>query len=135
MPQMGISVAEGTIVEWRKRPGDWVEADEPICDVSTDKVDVEIPSPAAGRLERILAEAGETVSVGTVLAELDAAAAPGRRIRTSSQPAATRRRRRRRRRIARGSTRRSCAGIAAEHGVDLEQVAGSGMAVGCAKPI
>jgi len=50
MPQMGISVAEGTIVEWRKRPGDWVEADEPVCDVSTDKVDVEIPSPAAGRL-------------------------------------------------------------------------------------
>jgi len=45
---MGISVAEGTIVEWRKRPGDWVEADEPICDVSTDKVDVEIPSPPPG---------------------------------------------------------------------------------------
>ena len=50
MPQMGVSVAEGTIVEWRKRPGDWVEADEPICDISTDKIDVEIPSPAAGRL-------------------------------------------------------------------------------------
>ena len=50
MPQMGVSVAEGTIVEWRKRPGDWVEADETICDVTTDKVDVEIPSPAAGRL-------------------------------------------------------------------------------------
>ena len=46
MPQMGISVAEGTILEWRKRPGDWVEADETICDVSTDKIDVEIPSPA-----------------------------------------------------------------------------------------
>jgi 2-oxoglutarate dehydrogenase complex dihydrolipoamide succinyltransferase (E2) component len=77
MPQMGISVAEGTILEWRKRPGDWVEADETICDVSTDKVDVEIPSPAAGRLERILVEPGETVSVGTALAELDTAAAPG----------------------------------------------------------
>ena len=57
MPQMGVSVAEGTIVEWRKRPGDWVEADEPVCDVTTDKVDVEIPSPASGRLERILVEA------------------------------------------------------------------------------
>ncbi|HVW47424.1 MAG TPA: dihydrolipoamide acetyltransferase family protein [Solirubrobacterales bacterium] len=72
MPQMGISVAEGTIVEWRKRPGDWVEADEPVCDVSTDKVDVEIPSPAAGRLGRIVVEPGETVAVGTVLAELEA---------------------------------------------------------------
>ena len=48
MPQMGISVAEGTIIEWRKSPGDWVEADETICDVTTDKVDVEIPSPAGG---------------------------------------------------------------------------------------
>ena len=72
MPQMGISVAEGTIVEWRKRPGDWVEADEPVCDVSTDKVDVEIPSPAAGRLGRIVVEPGETVAVGAVLAELEA---------------------------------------------------------------
>ena len=45
--QMGVSVAEGTIVEWRKRPGDWVEADEPVCDVTTDKIDVEIPSPAS----------------------------------------------------------------------------------------
>jgi 2-oxoglutarate dehydrogenase E2 component (dihydrolipoamide succinyltransferase) len=77
MPQMGISVAEGTIVEWRKRPGDWVEADESVCDVSTDKVDVEIPSPAAGRLARILVEPGETVEVGTVLAELEADAKPG----------------------------------------------------------
>jgi pyruvate/2-oxoglutarate dehydrogenase complex dihydrolipoamide acyltransferase (E2) component len=71
MPQMGISVAEGTIVEWRVRPGDRVEADEPVCDVSTDKVDVEIPAPAAGRLTRIVARPGETVEVGAVLAELE----------------------------------------------------------------
>ena len=77
MPQMGVSVAEGTILEWHKRPGDWVEADETICDVSTDKVDVEIPSPASGRLQRILVEAGETVAVGVVLAEIDAEARPG----------------------------------------------------------
>jgi 2-oxoglutarate dehydrogenase dihydrolipoamide succinyltransferase (E2 component) len=77
MPQMGVSVAEGTIVEWRKRPGDWVEADEPVCDVTTDKVDVEIPSPASGRLERILVEPGTTVPVGTLLAEIDAEAKPG----------------------------------------------------------
>jgi len=72
MPRMGISVAEGTIVEWRKRPGDWVDADEPVCDVSTDKVEVEIPAPASGRLGRIAVEPGETVPVGTVLAELEA---------------------------------------------------------------
>jgi 2-oxoglutarate dehydrogenase complex dihydrolipoamide succinyltransferase (E2) component len=77
MPQMGVSVAEGTIVEWRKRPGDWVEADEPVCDVTTDKVDVEIPSPASGRLKRILVEPGATVPVGTLLAEIDAEARPG----------------------------------------------------------
>src|SRR5207247_1079030 len=77
MPQMGVSVADGTILEWRKRPGDWVEADETVCDVSTDKVDVEIPSPATGRLARILVEPGQTVAVGTPLAEVDAAARAG----------------------------------------------------------
>jgi pyruvate/2-oxoglutarate dehydrogenase complex dihydrolipoamide acyltransferase (E2) component len=70
MPQMGISVAEGTIVEWRKRPGDRVEADETVCDVSTDKVEVEIPAPASGTLARIVVEPGETVEVGALLAEL-----------------------------------------------------------------
>ena len=77
MPQMGISVAEGTILEWRKRPGDWVEADETVCDVTTDKVDVEIPSPTAGRLVEILAQPDETVAVGTVIARLDTSAQPG----------------------------------------------------------
>jgi 2-oxoglutarate dehydrogenase dihydrolipoamide succinyltransferase (E2 component) len=77
MPQMGVSVAEGTIVEWRKRPGDWVQSDEPLCDVTTDKVDVEIPSPTSGRLERIMVEPGATVPVGTALAEIDAEAQPG----------------------------------------------------------
>ena len=46
MPQMGVSVAEGTIVKWHKHPGDWVEADETVCDISTDKIDTELPSPA-----------------------------------------------------------------------------------------
>ena len=77
MPQMGVSVAEGTIVEWRKRAGDWVEADEPICDITTDKIDVEVPSPSSGRVERILVEPGETVSVGTPLAEINPGARPG----------------------------------------------------------
>ncbi len=125
MPQMGVSVAEGTIVEWRKRPGDWVEADEPICDVSTDKVDVEIPSPASGRLERILVELGETVPVGTLLAELDTAAKPGEAHPEESPEAGSVE--------AHTEVDRSSfyspvvRRIAAEHGVDLEQVEGTGI--------
>ena len=77
MPKMGISVSEGTIVEWRKQPGDMVEADETIAEVTTDKVDVEIPSPAGGRLVRILVEPGQTVPVGEAIAEIDAGANAG----------------------------------------------------------
>ena len=77
MPKMGISVSEGTILEWRKQPGDWIEADETIADVTTDKVDVEIPAPASGRLARIIAERGDTVPVGEPIAEIDAEAKPG----------------------------------------------------------
>ena len=77
MPQMGVSVAEGTIVEWRKRVGDWVEADEPIVEISTDKVETEIPSPASGRVAEILVEPGTTVDVGAVLCRLDVEARPG----------------------------------------------------------
>jgi 2-oxoglutarate dehydrogenase complex dihydrolipoamide succinyltransferase (E2) component len=77
MPQMGVSVAEGTILEWRKQPGDRVEADETVCDVTTDKVDVEIPSPAAGTLAEILVEPGNTVAVGTPIARIDSGASGG----------------------------------------------------------
>jgi pyruvate/2-oxoglutarate dehydrogenase complex dihydrolipoamide acyltransferase (E2) component len=74
MPQMGVSVAEGTIVEWKKQPGDTVEADEPIVEISTDKVETEVPAPGAGRLKEVLVEVGETVDVGTVLATIEPAA-------------------------------------------------------------
>jgi 2-oxoglutarate dehydrogenase E2 component (dihydrolipoamide succinyltransferase) len=74
---MGVSVAEGTIVEWHKRVGDWVERDEVIVEISTDKVETEVPSPEAGRVSEILVEVGTTVDVGTVLARLDAGAKPG----------------------------------------------------------
>src|SRR6185503_4470026 len=77
MPKMGISVSEGTILEWRKQPGDWVEADETIADVTTDKVDVEIPSPASGRIAKLIVDAGDTVDVGTVIAEIDSGSSPG----------------------------------------------------------
>jgi pyruvate/2-oxoglutarate dehydrogenase complex dihydrolipoamide acyltransferase (E2) component len=77
MPQMGVSVSEGTIVEWRKQVGDWVEYEEPIVDISTDKIDTEVPSPAAGRVAEIVVEPGTTVEVGTVLARLATDAKPG----------------------------------------------------------
>ena len=71
MPQMGVSVAEGTIVEWRKSVGDRIEADEIVVEISTDKVETEIPSPASGVLASIAVEVGETVDVGTVLAVIE----------------------------------------------------------------
>ncbi|MGH2943109.1 MAG: biotin/lipoyl-containing protein, partial [Solirubrobacteraceae bacterium] len=77
MPQMGVSVAEGTVVEWRKQRGDWVEADETICEISTDKIDTEVPSPASGRLVEILVQVGVTVGVGTTLARIATDARPG----------------------------------------------------------
>jgi pyruvate/2-oxoglutarate dehydrogenase complex dihydrolipoamide acyltransferase (E2) component len=77
MPQMGVSVSEGTIVEWRKRPGDWVQYEEPICDISTDKIDTEVPAPASGRVQEIVVEVGTTVEVGTVLARIATDARPG----------------------------------------------------------
>ncbi|UJA18803.1 2-oxo acid dehydrogenase subunit E2 [Thermoleophilia bacterium SCSIO 60948] len=70
MPKMGISVAEGTIATWHKQAGDAVADGETICEVTTDKIDVEIPAPAAGVLTRILAEVGETVDVGETIAEI-----------------------------------------------------------------
>lgn len=71
MPQMGESIAEGTVSKWLKRPGDPVERDEPILEISTDKVDAEIPSPAGGVLAEVRVAEGETVEVGTVVAFID----------------------------------------------------------------
>ena len=77
MPQMGVSVAEGTVVEWKKQVGDWVEADEVIASISTDKIDTDVEAPAAGRLQEILVQVGETVEVGTVMALIETDAKPG----------------------------------------------------------
>src|SRR3954451_10921778 len=71
MPQMGESVTEGTILEWRKQVGDPVDQDEALVDVSTDKVDTEVPAPVAGTLIKVLVQADETVPVGTVLGEIE----------------------------------------------------------------
>src|SRR6266852_2599493 len=75
MPQMGESIVEGTITKWMKNVGDHVDRDEPLFEISTDKVDAEIPSPAAGTLTEVRYKEGETVEVNTVVAVLDSNAA------------------------------------------------------------
>ena len=77
MPQLGESVSEGTVTRWLKKEGDKVEADEPLLEVSTDKVDTEIPSPAAGVLTSIKVAEDETVEVGSELAIIDDGAGDG----------------------------------------------------------
>src|SRR5260370_14825218 len=89
MPQMGESIFEGTITKWLKKPGDKVERDEPLFEISTDKVDAEIPAPTAGVLKEIKVKEGQTVPINTVVATIDgagaAAAAPAQ---TAPAPAA-----------------------------------------------
>jgi 2-oxoglutarate dehydrogenase E2 component (dihydrolipoamide succinyltransferase) len=145
MPQMGVSVSEGTITKWNKQVGDTIEADETLLEISTDKVDTEVPSPASGVISEILVQEGETVDVGTVLAriggeagaaapapaapvpepatqpaadESEAAASEGQ----ASEPAAT---------AAPSGNGKSfvspvVARIASEHGIDPTQVPGTG---------
>jgi len=82
MPQMGESIFEGTITKWLKKPGDRIERDEPLFEISTDKVDAEIPAPSAGVLKEIKVTEGQTVPVQTVVAVIEsgdgAAAAPAK---------------------------------------------------------
>jgi pyruvate/2-oxoglutarate dehydrogenase complex dihydrolipoamide acyltransferase (E2) component len=135
MPQMGVSVSEGTIVEWRKRPGDWIEADEMVCDITTDKIDVEVPSPASGRLARIIAEPGTTVPVGEAIAEIDTGAKPGEAHPEESADGKGRTGEPAPERDEGGSPEVDRSGfhspvvrrIAEEHGVDLDRVEGTGV--------
>ncbi len=76
MPQMGESVSEGTVLTWHKQEGDWVDKDETIVEISTDKVDAEVPAPSSGKLVKILAQEDETVEVGQALAEMEPGEAP-----------------------------------------------------------
>ena len=107
LPQLGETVTEGTITRWFKKVGDTIAADEALFEVSTDKVDTEVPSPVAGVLLEIRANEGDTVPVGAVIAVVgDAAAAPRRRAAPAPAPAA-------RGRAARAGARaRACAGAA-----------------------
>ncbi|HEU4702705.1 MAG TPA: dihydrolipoamide acetyltransferase family protein [Conexibacter sp.] len=145
MPQLGVSVVEGTLLRWLVAEGEAVEADQPLCEVDTDKIVTDIPSPATGTLAKILVEEGTTIGVGTVLARIgaahaDRAAAPpskpvvaGETISAglpaeSSSPAT-------------GPARQAVGGerdgafhspvvsrLAAEHDVDLSRVTGTGRA-------
>ncbi len=90
MPQMGESIVEGTLTKWLKKPGERIERDEPLFEISTDKVDTEIPSPAAGTLSEILVEEGKTVGINTIVARIDEAggAAVAAQPATAAVPAA-----------------------------------------------
>ena len=90
MPQLGETVTEGTITRWLKSVGDHVDADEPLFEVSTDKVDSEVPAPSSGTLSEILVQEGETAEVGTRLAVIsDGAGAPTTTSAAPPQAAAT----------------------------------------------
>src|SRR5271169_3537974 len=76
MPQMGESIFEGTITKWLKKAGEHVERDEPLFEISTDKVDTEIPAPSAGILAEILVEEGKTVGINTVVGRIQDGSVP-----------------------------------------------------------
>ena len=89
MPQMGVSVVEGTVVEWKKQPGDWVQADEIIASISTDKIDTDVEAPATGRVQELIVDVGSTVEVGTVLARIATDAKPGEAHRSENAESAS----------------------------------------------
>lgn len=144
MPQMGESVAEGTITRWMKKVGDRLERDEPLFEISTDKVDAEIPSPAAGVLSKILVKESETVEVNTVVAVIEneaAEAATGSQAESSpsalagadarpgaiadeTEESAPELRRRREEDIRSSPAVRK---LAREHDIDLTQIQGTGL--------
>lgn len=141
MPQMGESIAEGTIVRWIKKVGDRVDRDEPLFEISTDKVDAEIPSPAAGILAEIRVREGETVPVNSVVATIGDAVVDGRpaaAVETAAPaaqaaaPAAAQPAAGSDRQPATDDERRARSSplvrrIAKEHGVDISQIPGSGV--------
>ena len=125
-PEMGDSVAEGTVLEWRVKPGDQVAVDDPLVEISTDKVDAEVPSPVAGTITEILVDADQTVAVGSVLCRIEVGAgAPQRPVQPSAEPTETRQ-------AASapatngGNATPVAARIASAHGLDVAAIPGSG---------
>src|SRR5579864_8206136 len=86
MPQMGESVVEGTIAKWLVKEGDTVTEDQPLVEISTDKVDTEIPSPSAGTIAKLVAEEGQTLPVGAVIAVIDNVAGAAQKAKPSAPP-------------------------------------------------
>ena len=154
MPQMGESIVEGTITKWLKKPGDKVQRDEPLFEISTDKVDAEIPAPASGVLQEIKVSEGTTVGVNTVVGTIaaDGEAAAPRRKPSRRQPAPPAKRRKRKKKKGRRAPPAPAADrqrrlrlskplkkakkarssplvrkIAREHGVNLSQISGTGL--------
>src|SRR5918912_496098 len=144
MPQMGESIAEGTIVRWIKKVGDAIDRDEPLFEISTDKVDAEIPSPAAGVLTDIKVKEGETVPVNSVVAVIgaagDRAAPPQPEARPRDESGSTRaapvqtvdRGGNGRGQLAKEELRRQKSSplvrrIAKEHNVDIREIQGTGI--------
>jgi 2-oxoglutarate dehydrogenase E2 component (dihydrolipoamide succinyltransferase) len=149
MPQMGESIVEGTITKWLKKPGDKVQRDEPLFEISTDKVDAEIPAPASGVLHEIKVTEGTTVNVNTVVGTIavdgEAAAKPAAPAPVSDRPAAAKAEEKK------PEERKSAATpspvpapvphdeeeearssplvrkIAREHGINLSQISGTGL--------
>ncbi len=133
MPQMGESITEGTLTKWLKQVGDTVARDEPIFEISTDKVDAEIPSPVAGKLTQIRVQAGETVTVGSIVAVIGggAGSAVAKPAATAAAPAAAPAPAAAQPSASLGETPRSSPlvrKIAAENKIDLHQVPGTGAA-------
>ncbi|MGB8581749.1 MAG: biotin/lipoyl-containing protein, partial [Candidatus Sulfotelmatobacter sp.] len=154
MPQMGESIVEGTITKWLKKPGDKIQRDEPLFEISTDKVDAEIPAPASGVLQEIKVSEGSTVGVNTVVGTIsvdgEAATAPAKSAPTASAlaPEAKPPEKKEEKRAASASAPVAGATpvpqpaedgaeearssplvrkIAREHGVNLSQVSGTGL--------
>ena len=121
MPQMGESIVEGTLTKWLKKPGERIERDEPLFEISTDKVDTEIPSPAAGVVSEILVEEGKTVGINTVVARIEesgaAAVAPVVPVAPVSSPPPAE---------PSGPLSPLVRKLAREHNLDLTQVQGTG---------
>ena len=126
MPEMGESVTEGTVLEWHKQEGEFVEEGETVVEVSTDKVDAEVPAPASGTIARILAQPDETVQVGQVLAEMNAAEVPSATTVDQGPPAAAPTAPQALTAADGGRASPVARRIAAASGVDLKAVRGSG---------
>ena len=141
MPQMGESIFEGTLTRWLKKPGDTVKRDEPLFEISTDKIDSEIPAPASGTLQKILVQEGQTVEINTVVGIIGdggaaatepaapAAAAPGINAPKSQPQTPSPAAEERDDETAPGHVSPVVRRLAREHGIDLGELAGKGTGI------